>query len=91
MLYSDSEEVSDSTTGEATVSPTATFPALCGPSNAILTEAVNTALVHWGQVEANEAAASGASPVIVRTSRARDQLSCVQRGGNSPGTSPRGA
>ena len=91
MLYSDPEEVSDSTTGEATVSPTAAFPALCGPSNAVLTEAVNTALVHRSQVEANEAVALGASPIIVRTSRARDQLSRVQWGGTSPGTSPRGA
>ncbi len=40
---------------------------------------------------ANEAAASGASPVIIRTSRVRNQLSREQRGGTSPGTSPQGA
>ncbi len=91
MLYSDPEEVSDSTTREATVSPTAAFQVLCNPLDAVLTEAVNAALVYRDQVEANEAAASGASPVIVRTSRARDQLSRVQRGGISPRTSPRGA
>ncbi len=71
MLYFEPEEVSDSTTGEAIDSPAATFPALCGPSNAVLTEEVNTALAHRGQVEADEAAAAEASPVIVRTSRAR--------------------
>ncbi len=91
MLYSDPEEVSDSMTGEATVSTTAPFLALCDPSDAVLTEAMNAALVHQDQVEANEAAASGASPIIVRTSRARDQLSRVQRGGISLRTSPRGA
>ncbi len=87
MLYSDPEEVSDSTTGEATISPTAVFPALCNPSDAVLTQAVNDALVYRGQVEANEAAASGGSPIIVWTSRARDQRSLVQQGGISPGTS----
>ena len=74
MLYSDPEEISDSTTGGATVSPTTEFPALCNPSDAVLTEAVNAALVHRDQVEANDAVVSGASPVIVPTSRARDQL-----------------
>ncbi len=91
MLYSDPEEVSDSTTGEAIGSPTAMFPALCSPSNAVLTEVVNTALVHRGRVETDEAAAAEASPVIVWTSRARNQLPRVQQGGASPGTSPRGA
>ena len=38
MHYSEPEEVSDSTTGEAINSQAATFPALCGPSNAVLTE-----------------------------------------------------
>ncbi len=90
MMYSDPEEVSDSTTGEATVSPTTAFPALGGPSNAVLTKAVNTALVHRGQVEVSEATASGTSPVIVRTSRTTDQLSRAQRGGSLPGTSPQG-
>ncbi len=89
MQYSDLEEVSDSTTGEAAGSPTTTFPALGGPSKAILTGVVNTVPVHRSQGEAEEAAASGASPVIIRTSRDRDQLSHVQRGGTSPGTGPR--
>ncbi len=91
MLYSHPEEVSESTTGGATASPNAEFPSLCNPSDAVLTKEVNVVLVHRYQVEADEAAASGASPVIVRTSRARDQLSRVQRGGASPRTSPRRA
>ncbi len=90
VLYSDPEEVSDNTTGGAAVSLAEAFPALGGPSNAALTEAV-TALVHRGQVEADEAAASGASPIIVQTSRAQDQLSRAQGGGTSLRMSPRGA
>ncbi len=91
MLYSDPAEVSDSMTGEATVSPTAAFPALCNPSDAVLTQAVSDELVNRGQVEANKAAASGGSPIMVRTSRARDQRSRVQQGGISPRMSSRGA
>ncbi len=91
MQYSEPEEVSNSTAGEAIGGPAATFPALCGPSNAILTDVVNTALVHRGRVEEDQAAAMEASPVIVRTSRTRDQLSRVQQGEASPGMSPRGA
>ncbi len=91
MHYSEPEEVSDSTTGGAINGPTATFPALCGPSNAVLTDTVNTALVHQGRVEEDEAAATEASPVIVQTSRARDQLSRVQQGEASPEMSLQGA
>ncbi len=89
MHYSEPEEVANSTTGEATGSPTTMFPALCGPSNAVLTEKVNTAIDHWGRVEADKATPTEASPIIVRTSRARDQLSRVQQGEASPGMGPR--
>ncbi len=94
MHYSEPEEVSNSTTGEATGSSTAMFPALCGRSNAVLTEKVNTAITHRGRVGADEAAASpiiaaAASPIIIRTSQARDQMSHVKQGEASPGMSPR--
>ncbi len=92
VLSSDPEEISDSTSEGVIANPSSEFPpALCNPSDAVLTEAVNAAPIHRGQVETDKAAASGASPVIVRTSRARDQLPRVQRGGISPRTSPRGS
>ncbi len=90
MLYSDPEEVSNSTTEGDPADPATAFPALCNPSDAVLREAVNVALIHRDQVEADEAAASAASPVIVRTSRAQESLSRVPRGGISPRMSPRG-
>ncbi len=64
------------------------FPALSGPSDADLTEAVNIALVHTDQVEADEAAATAASPVIIRTSRARGSLSRISRREGSSRGSP---
>ncbi len=73
MHYSEPEEVSGSTAGEAVDSSAAAVPALCGPSNATLTEEVNTVPASQSRVEADETAAVEASPVIVRTSRARDR------------------
>ena len=88
-LSSDSEEVSDSMDKGITAAPALEFPALSAPSDAILTEAVNISVFHRSQVEMNEAAASGASPIIVRTNRVRGQLPREQQGGISPRTSPR--
>ncbi len=88
VLSSDPEEVSNDMDEGVDATPALEFPALCTPSDAILTEAVTTSVFHRSQVETNEAAASEASPVIVRTSRARDQLSHAQRGGISPRTGP---
>ncbi len=84
MAYSDHEEASNSTAGEDLVDPAAAFPVLSGPSDANLMEAVNIALAHQDQMEADKAAAAAASPVIVRTSRARGSISHVSRGGISP-------
>ncbi len=88
ITYSDNEEVANST-AEGDLDDMATaFPALSGPSDADLTEAVNIALVHTDQVEADEAAATTASPVIVRTSRARGLLSRISRREGSSRGSP---
>ncbi len=83
MPSSDPEEVSNNTDEGVTVASASEFPALCAPSQCHLDRG--------GEVETDEAAASGASPIIVRTNRAWGQLSCAQRGGISPRTSPRGA
>ena len=78
VISTDSKEASDDI-GEGVASTTAPeFPALRVPSDASLTQAVTTSVFHRSQVETDEAAASGASPIIVRTSRARDRLSCAQ-------------
>ncbi len=78
--------------GQGVTSTTAPeFPALRVPPDASLTQAVTTSVFHRNQVQTDEAAASGASPVIVRTSRAQHWLSCAQQGRISPETSPRGA
>ncbi len=91
VISSDLEEASDHTDEgvNSTVAPE--FPALQVPSDDSLTQAVTASVFHRSQVETDEAAASGASPIIVRTSRAWDELSCAQRGRMSPATSPRGA
>ncbi len=91
MHYSEPEEVSGSTTGEAVDSPATTFPALCGPSNAVLTEEANTVPAPQSQVEADETAAAEASPVIVWTSRARNRLSQAHQEETSPRASPKEA
>ncbi len=88
MHYSEPEEVSGSTTGEAVDSPTTTFPALSGSSNAVLTEEVNTVPAPWSRVEVDETTAAEAAPIIVRTSRARDRLSQAPREEASPRKSP---
>ncbi len=75
MHYSEPEEVSGSTTGEAVDSPATTFPALCGPSNVTLAEEAHAVPAPRNRVEAGEPTATEASPVIVRTSRARNRLS----------------
>ncbi len=75
MHYSEPEEVSGSTTGETVDSPTTTFPALCGPSNATPAEEAHTVPAPRSSVEVGEPTATGASPVIVRTSRVRNRLS----------------
>ncbi len=90
-LSSYPEEASNSTDEGVTAVPALEFPALSAALDAILTEAVNISVFHRSQVETDKAAASGASPVIVRTSRARGQLSREQRGGISQRTSPCGA
>ncbi len=87
MHYSEPEEVSGSTTGEAVDSPAATFPALCGPSTATLAEETHAVPAPRNQVEAGEPTTAEASPVIVRTSRARNKLSQAQQGETSPRTS----
>ncbi len=91
VLSSDPEQASDHMDEGVTVTSALEFPALCAPSDAILTEAVTTSVFHRSQVETEEAAASGTSPVIARTSRAWGQLSRAQRGGISQRTSPREA
>ncbi len=91
MHYSEPEEVSGSTTGEAVDSSAAAFPALCGPSNAASTEEVNTIPAPQSWVEADETAAVETSPVIVRTSRARDRLSQAHQEEASPRRSPQEA
>ena len=91
MHYSEPEEVSSSTTGEAVDSPATTSPALCGPSNAALAEEASTVPAPRSQVEAEETAAVEASPVIVRTSRARNRLSQAHQEETLPRTSPQGA
>ncbi len=88
ITYSDHEEVANSTAGEDLADTATAFPVLSGPSDADLTEAVNIALAHRDQMEADEATATAASPVIVRTSRARGSLSRVSRGGGSSRGSP---
>ncbi len=75
MHYSEPEDVSGSTTGEAVDIPATTFPALCGPSNATLAEEAHTVPAPRTQVEVGEPTATGAPPVIVQTSRARNRLS----------------
>ncbi len=91
VISSDPDEVSDHTEWGVTSTTAPEFPALQVPSDASLTQAVTTSVFHRSQVETDEAAASGASPVIVQTSSARDRLSCAQQGRMSPATSPRGA
>ncbi len=91
VISSDPEEVSDNTAEGVTSTTAPEFPALRVPSDASLTQAVTTSVFHRSQVETDEAAAAGALPIIVRTSRARDRLSCARRGRMSPATSPRGA
>ncbi len=67
---SDPEEVSDDA-DEGVLSATAPeFPALRIAPTASLTQAVTTSVFHTSQVETNGASASGASPVIYRTSKA---------------------
>ncbi len=61
MHYSEPEEVSGSTTGEAVDSPATTFPALCGPSNATLAEEAHVEPAPRNQVEAGEPTATVAS------------------------------
>ncbi len=72
VISSDPEEVSDNTSEGVTSTAAPEFPALHVPSTASLTQAVTTSVFHRSQVETNGAATSGASPIIVRTSRARD-------------------
>ena len=72
VISSGPEEVSDNTSEGVTSTAAPEFPALHVPSTASLTQAVTTSVFHRSQVETNGAATSGASPIIVRTSRARD-------------------
>ncbi len=87
MHYSEPEEVSGSTTGEAVDSPATTFPALCGPSNVTLVEEAHAVPAPRNQVEADEPTAAEASPVIVRTTRARNRLSQAHQEETSQRTS----
>ena len=91
MHYSEPEEVSGSTTGQAVNSPATTFPAFCGPSNTAVAEEASTMPAPQSQAEAEETAAAGASPVIVRTSRARNRLSQAHQEETLPRMSPQGA
>ena len=85
MHYSEPEEVSGSIAGEAVDSPATTSPALCGPSN--VTEEAHAVPAPRNQVEAGEPTAVEASPVIVRTSRARNRLSQTHQEETSQRTS----
>ncbi len=87
MNYSELEEVSGSTPGEAVDSPATTFPALCGPSSSTPAEEAPAAPAPCSPVEAGEPAAAEASPIIVRTSRARNRLSQASPEGTLPKTS----
>ena len=75
MYYSEPEEVSGSTTGEAVDSLATTFPALCGPSSATPAEEAHVIPAARSPMEADEPTAVDASPVIVQTSRVRNRLS----------------
>ncbi len=91
IISSNPKQVSDDAGEGVTLITAPEFPALCVPSTASLTQAVTTSVFHMSQVETNGATTSGASPIIVRTSRARDRLSREKQGRISPDTDPRRA
>ena len=83
---SDPEEASEETGERAASASPPRFPALRIAPTVSMTQAVTTSVFYASQVEAN-----GASPTIIRTSRARESLSQGQRGIDPPNTDSREA
>ncbi len=88
IILSNPKEASEETEDGIISIDASEFSALRVPSDTSLTQAVTTLVFHRSQVETNEAAASGASPVIVWTSTAWDRLSGGQQGRISPEINP---